>query len=90
MVQYLVEKIIHQVTIFGLVHQDYKKFALPKELENYYKNYPHGATLCEIRSGAKQIQLVPETKYHTTNEIVKWVKYDGIDEYPGNIQVDAW
>ena len=67
---------------------DYKKFALPKELENYYKDYGHGATLCEIRHGANKYTLVPETKYHTTNEIVKWVKYDGIDEYPGNLKVD--
>ena len=67
---------------------DYKKFALPKELENYYKNYGHGATLCEIRHGANKYTLVPETKYHTTNEVVEWVKYDGIDEYPGNLKVD--
>ena len=67
---------------------DYKKFSLPKELENYYKDYGHGATLCEIRHGANKYTLVPETKYHTTNEIVKWVKYEGIDEYPGNLKVD--
>ena len=59
---------------------DYKKFALPKELENYYKDYGHGATLCEIRHGANKYTLLPETKIHTTIAVVKWVKYDGIDE----------
>jgi|TARA_A100001201_G_scaffold1853_2_gene4765 hypothetical protein len=67
---------------------DYKKFSLPKELENYYKDYNHGATLCEIRHGANKYTLVPETKYHSTNETVKWVKYDGIDEYSGNLKTD--
>ena len=67
---------------------DYKKFSLPKELENYYKDYGHGATLCEIRHGSNKYTLVPETKYHKTNEIVEWVKYEGINEYPGNLKVD--
>ena len=67
---------------------DYKKFSLPKELESYYKDYGHGATLCEIRHGANKYTLVPETRYHTTNEVVEWVKYDGIDEYSGNLKVD--
>ena len=88
MVLYLEEKIIHQVIIYGLVHQTIKSFSLPKELENYYKDYNHGATLCEIRHGANKYTLVPETKYHSTNETVKWVKYDGIDEYSGNLKTD--
>ena len=30
---------------------DFKQFALPKELEDHYKDFPHGGTLCEIRNG---------------------------------------
>jgi hypothetical protein len=65
-----------------------EKYTLPKELENYYKEYSHGATLCEIRHDIKQYTLVPETKYHSTNETIKWVKYDDIEEYQGNLKID--
>ena len=66
-----------------------KKFILPKDLEKFYENYAHGATLCEIRHDMKQYTLVPETKYHTTSEVIQWEHYEGIHEYKGNLETDV-
>ena len=62
-----------------------KQFVLPKELEKYYGKFPHGATLCEIRSTNSQYTIVPESKHSKADEYVKWEKYEGINEYPGNL-----
>ena len=67
---------------------DFKKFTLPKEFENYYETFPHGATLCEIRSSSSQYTIVPESKHSKADEHVKWEKYEGINEYPGNLNTD--
>ena len=66
-----------------------KKFILPKDLQKIYENYAHGATLCEIRHDIKQYTLVPETKYHTTNEVIEWEHFEGIHEYTGDLQMDV-
>ena len=65
-----------------------KQFALPKELERYYEKFPHGATLCEIRSSSSQYTIVPESKHSKADENVKWEKYEGINEYPGDLNAD--
>lgn len=65
-----------------------KQFALPKELERYYEKFPHGATLCEIRSSSSQYTIVPESKHSKADENVKWEKYEGINEYPGDLNTD--
>jgi len=65
-----------------------KKFTLPKEFENIYKKYPHGATLCEIRSGSGQYTIVPKSLHCKNNEYVTWEKYEGIKEYPGDLNTD--
>ena len=65
-----------------------KQFVLPKELEKYYKKFPHGATLCEIRSTSSQYTIVPESKHSKADEYVKWEKYEGINEYTGNLNTD--
>jgi|TARA_R100001530_G_scaffold35140_1_gene27433 hypothetical protein len=67
---------------------DFKKFSLPKELEGYYKAFPHGATLCEIRNGSSQYTIVPESLHSKANEHVKWESYEGIKEYPGDLNTD--
>jgi hypothetical protein len=65
-----------------------KQFVLPKELEKYYEKFPHGATLCEIRSSSSQYTIVPESKHSKADEYVKWEKYKGINEYQGNLNTD--
>ena len=65
-----------------------KQFVLPKELERYYEKFPHGATLCEIRSSSSQYTIVPESKHSKADENVKWEKYEGINEYPGDLNAD--
>jgi len=67
---------------------DFKQFVLPKEFEKYYKKFPHGATLCEIRSGNSQYTIVPESLHSKADEYVKWDKYEGINEYPGDLNDD--
>ena len=65
-----------------------KQFVLPKELEKYYEKFPHGATLCEIRSSSSQYTIVPESKHSKADEYVRWEKYEGINEYQGNLNTD--
>ena len=63
-------------------------FSLPKELEKYYENFPHGATLCEIRSGSNFYTIVPGSLHSKVHEHVRWEKYEGIKEYPGDLDLD--
>ena len=65
-----------------------KKFTLPKEFKNYYEKFPHGATLCEIRSGNGQYTIVPKSLHSKNKEYVAWEKYEGIKEYPGDLNMD--
>ena len=66
----------------------FKQFILPSELKDYCKNLPHGTTLCEIRTEAKHYTIVPGSKHSKANENVRWEKYEGINEYPGNLNTD--
>jgi hypothetical protein len=66
-----------------------KKFILPRDFKNYTDKFSHGATLCEIRHDITQYTLVPETKYHTTNEVIEWEHFEGIHEYVGNLTMDV-
>ena len=56
-----------------------KKYAMPKELESYYKDFPHGACLCEIRSGSGHQSIVPGSVID--KEKVEWNKYAEIKSY---------
>ena len=67
---------------------DFKKFSLPQELKKYYMNFPHGSTLCEIRHGSNQYTIVPESLHSKAHEHVKWESYEGIKEYPGDLNLD--
>jgi|TARA_R110002074_G_scaffold49754_3_gene127092 hypothetical protein len=65
-----------------------KKFTLPKEFKTYYEKFPHGATLCEIRNGPSQYTIVPKSRHSKNDEDVVWEKYEGIKEYPGDLNTD--
>jgi len=66
---------------------DFKKFALPQELKKKYEKFPHGATLCEIRNGV-HYTIVPRSRHSKNDEDVVWEKYEGIKEYPGDLNMD--
>ena len=66
----------------------FKQFILPSELKDHCKNLPHGTTLCEIRTEGKHYTIVPGSKHSKANENVRWEKYEGINEYPGNLNTD--
>jgi len=63
-------------------------FSLPKDLLKYYEHSPHGATLCEIRSGHQYYTIVPGSFHSKDPEYVKWEHYTGIKEYPGDLNKD--
>jgi hypothetical protein len=67
---------------------DFKKFALPQELKKKYEKFPHGATLCEIRNGNTHYTIVPKSRHSKNDEDVVWEKYEGIKEYPGDLNMD--
>jgi len=64
----------------------YKKYTMPKELEHYMKEFPHGVTLLEIRSGKDKQSIVPGSKID--GEDVIWHKFAGINSYAGNLEED--
>jgi len=66
----------------------FKQFILPKELEKFCKKFPHGNTLCEIRTDAKHYTIVPESQHSKADEIVKWESYKGFNKYPGDLKID--
>ena len=67
---------------------NYAKFVLPKHFESTYKEFPHGATLCEIRSGSGHYTIVPNSLHFKANEYVKWERYEDIKNYPGDLEAD--
>ena len=68
---------------------DFTQFKLPKELKDRYEDLPHGSMLCELRNGSDRYTIVPESKHSKANEIVKWEKYVGINEYTGDLRADV-
>ena len=64
------------------------KYFLPKELEKYCKDFPHGVTLCEIRcfKDSAHQSIVPGSIVE--NETVEWSKYASINEYNGDLAHD--
>ena len=59
-----------------------KKFILPDVFKEKVEKEKHGATICEIRSGAGHYTVVPESKYHVGDETIEWEEYNGITTYP--------
>jgi hypothetical protein len=66
----------------------FKQFILPKELEKFCQKFPHGNTLCEIRSDAKHYTIVPESQHSKADEVVKWEVFNGFKKYPGDLKLD--
>ena len=66
----------------------FKQFILPKDLSNYCDKFPHGNTLCEIRSDAKHYTIVPESDHSKAREVVTWEKYKGFNKYVGDLKLD--
>ena len=56
-----------------------KKFVMPKELESYCKDFPHGVTLLEVRSGSSHQTIAPGSRIN--NENVEWNHWIGFQEY---------
>ena len=56
-----------------------KKYTMPKELEEYCKDFPHGVTLLEIRSGNTHQTISPGSTIN--NEKVEWSHWVGFQEY---------
>ena len=67
----------------------FKQFSLPEEFERDYKNFPHGAMLCELRTENKRYTIVPESLHSKSKTNVKWEKFEGIKEYDGNLSLDV-
>jgi|TARA_Y100000296_G_scaffold85610_1_gene122053 hypothetical protein len=66
---------------------EYKKYSLPKEFDNFCKNFPHGNTLLELRSGPGHQSIVPGSVIE--KEPVEWNVFKGISPYEGDIQEDT-
>tara|TARA_R100001377_G_scaffold42723_1_gene24077 strand:+ start:172 stop:1614 length:1443 start_codon:yes stop_codon:yes gene_type:complete len=66
----------------------FKQFILPAELKEYCKIFPHGSTLCEIRTDSKHYTIVPGSRHSKAPETVTWEKYNNLNEYPGNLNND--
>ena len=66
----------------------FKQFILPTELKEYCKIFPHGSTLCEIRTDSKHYTIVPGSRHSKAPETVTWEKYNNLNEYPGNLNND--
>jgi len=65
----------------------HKKFVFHKDLEPFYKDLPHGATIIECRHGEDKQSIVPGSVINC--EEVKWDVYEGISPYPGDIFEDV-
>jgi len=65
----------------------YEKFSLPKEFDSFCKNFPHGNTLLELRSGSGHQSIVPTSTIN--GEKVEWEVFEGISPYDGNIHDDV-
>ncbi len=62
-----------------------QKFSLPKDLERYVEHAVHGQCLCEIRSTETCYTIVPGSLHSKHREHVRWEKYEGFKEYPGDL-----
>jgi len=63
------------------------KFAIPEQFQVYFSDFPHKATLLEVRHGEGKQSIVPGSIVE--GEEVKWEVFDNISIYDGNINEDA-
>ena len=62
-----------------------QKFELPSDLTRYVEFAAHGNCLCEIRSGESNYTIVPSSLHSKDHEYVRWEKYEGFNEYVGDL-----
>ena len=67
----------------------FKQFSLPDEFEKDFKNFGHGAMICELRTGRGRYTIVPESLHSKSKTNVRWEKYQEIREYEGNLSLDV-
>jgi hypothetical protein len=67
----------------------FKQFSLPDEFEKDYKDFPHGAMICELRTERKRYTIVPGSLHSKSKTNVRWEKYQDIREYQGNLTLDV-
>ena len=63
-----------------------KKFCLPDELSEYFKGFPHGSTILEIRSGKGHQSIVPNSIID--KDFVAWDRFAKINSYEGDLESD--
>jgi len=62
-----------------------QKFELPSDLTKYVEYAAHGNCLCEIRSSKSKYTIVPGSLHSKDHEYVRWEKYEGFNEYVGDL-----
>ena len=62
-----------------------QKFSLPNELKRYVEHAVHGQCLCEIRSTETCYTIVPGSLHSKHREHVRWEKYEGFNDYVGDL-----
>ena len=67
----------------------FKQFSLPDEFEKDFKNFGHGAMICELRTGRGRYTIVPGSLHSKSKTNVRWEKYQEIREYGGNLSLDV-
>ena len=67
----------------------FKQFRLPEEFEKDYKDFPHGAMLCELRTENTRYTIVPGSLHSKSKTNVEWETYEGIKQYNGNLSIDV-
>ena len=64
---------------------DYESVAVPKAFEKYFKHFPHGNLLLDIRHGTGHFTYVPggfrPYKKNSGAEILDWIKFTGFHKY---------
>ena len=55
---------------------EFKQFILPDAFKDIFQEFPHGATLIEIRAGNQRQSILPGSVIK--NEEVQWERFEGI------------
>lgn len=63
-----------------------KIYSMPQELKKYCKEFPHGVTLLEIRSGNGHQSIAPGSSI--AGEDVVWNSFANINTYDGDLEAD--
>ena len=65
---------------------EFKQFILPDAFKDIFKEFPHGATLIEIRAGNQRQSIVPGSVIN--DEEVQWERFEGISPYSNDANED--